>query len=626
MTVPKAVGASDGYYSSGHSVGSVSYRCPSSLNIPIKRERETDYKAVAIALGSLALGIGLRQLLVKRLPSEAHWFTRNIIGKAFKAKGVEGAERTINRWFHFGEEVALITFVSEWGLRRFFGYEDRVSPMGSLALMLLFQRVAVQYAGLNASGMNVMFFMDRAMDALIQVQNGKRWHEVDFTKLAMRYGTLSLFGTIRQKWGKNLLFALSSRAGHGQWIMRSANVSCGASKLQRIGWRFSPERDSVIQKLIASSNLHTEKSFVTREGCFFSPIFKKTGKALTEGEQIALAGLFGKERLADLFATHGGVIRQFAARGGKTVEALEFVVGIGLTKNRGYDITNLGIGVFVILLEGTAVFIDASTGAAFRGESFEEVAKQTFWKGVLIMPFRHGAKLRFGFDTKWAMFLDRSLKFGLEPMVNKFFPIYANAGLWRDSYGRVASKSKSLDDFLAIHVGPKIWGRGGLTRYNGNIFNLRNFREAAIPGNWGTDKEGVSPYTPLTVAYKQLAEFYATEAGQGKKGLKPEEREAIECHIRNLIDEAHNRLTTETTVRSSQYDDDTVIKQAIVVSAATYYAHLQQDEYFGRLVRENHDWFQMFERVRNSEDVAAIAEEINLHSGMLREKGELGAF
>ncbi|MBI2500004.1 MAG: hypothetical protein HYW02_00700 [Deltaproteobacteria bacterium] len=175
-------------------------------------------------------------------------------------------------------------------------------------------------------------------------------------------------------------------------------------------------------------------------------------------------------------------------------------------------------------------------------------------------------------------------------------------------------------------MGPKIWGRGGLTRYNGNIFNLRNFREAAIPGNWGTDKEGVSPYTPLTVAYKQLAEFYATEAGQGKKGLKPEEREAIECHIRNLIDEAHNRLTTETTVRSSQYDDDTVIKQAIVVSAATYYAHLQQDEYFGRLVRENHDWFQMFERVRNSEDVAAIAEEINLHSGMLREKGELGAF
>lgn len=541
----------------------------------------TDYRSWILGGAAVVGGIILSRLAPRLLPEMPG--LRGLFGVPFhspaSASRLERALSGINRLLHEGGRISLPTLCLEMGLRHYFGYERHLSPIGGIAGMLFFQRLSIQYGGLDVVGTNALFIIDLAIDALMQVQSGEKWRDVDFSKLALRYGTVTLLGQMRARWVRNLVFYLGGRFRIGSSLMKSAAIRSGVLQSGRLVWRQDLGRDKLLLKLFSKSSINNGLVFLSEEGAIVNPNSGRILQRLTKGGRRSLAGLLGREKFSQLFADGGEV---FDPNGSRRLLKIKLGGGVGL----------LGMGLFLLIQEPmTGPIIDAFLGAWFRGEDFAEVYKWTFWKGIVLMPLRQAWKLKTGIDTFSAVGGDRLIKYVTEPVLTKIFPIYAEKGLWRKNY-REVSRCRSLDEFLDFHIGPKIW-QGGLARYNWRILS---------------GKSG-SPYAPMVVSYRLLAEFYATDGA-----LSAEARETVEKYLDQLIEEASRRRRGERAERS-RYDDATIDEHALALSAAVVYANRQNGRFFAELVRRRAEWFSPFVgKCSHLDAVEKFIEEIQQHS------------
>lgn len=566
-----------------------------------------DYGAVAISVFAIGFGIFFTKLLAPTLRETQNGLAKLAFGLTPK-EFIKQIERNLpegktlnafNRAMCHGGEFALPIVLIEAGARLLFGYERALSPIGGVAGLLFWNRIGVQYWKLDPTGSSTMFLM-ASLDAFTQIQSGESWRDLNYANIALRFGTVTLFGTARARWVRNFIYRQRGQRGMKSVYLQTGNLKSktlvfqGRGKASRVigkeAQALEADEAELVRKLFATGN-HNNVVWVSRDGLLVNRerLLRGMGtkpETLSGSERERLAKMLRVEEFEKLFdpATQGRLT--------ESVTTGQYYVQIKL----GGANNMLGFWSYFLIQEPlTSPLIDATLGFLFRGEDFGQIFFWTLVKGAFMLP-RQAWKLRMGVDTVAAITGDRGLKLATEPVLTKVFPIYASKGLWRKHYGENVIECHTLDDFLNLHIGPNIWD-GGLARYNSEIFlDPRNLANAWLPDWLGKLESGEeSPYTPMVVSYKLLAEFYATTPDK----LKPREREVIEDHIDRLITEAENRLQKREKF-PSKYNDATIIEHALVISAAAYYAHQHNEAYFKGLMGKHKEWFGRFKAIGKS--------------------------
>ncbi|MFH0799420.1 MAG: hypothetical protein V2A66_04475, partial [Pseudomonadota bacterium] len=305
-------------------------------------------------------------------------------------------------------------------------------------------------------------------------------------------------------------------------------------------------------------------------------VISKNGFPLTPQEKEYLGGLLSKNALtpwekkviARMIEREGGSFSEVFAQ--HSVKSMK----IGVKPNwKGW----LAHCIIHDVLIGTAW--DGFRGGnryILDGDGYN-IGMSTFVRSLTTLPLRNLVKLKSGWDTPLATFLDRALgRDTLDPLVTKWYPHYASKGFWRKKYAKAAAGD--LEGFLEHHVAAKVW-HGGPSAWHWHE-----------PIDWatGSPRNGESPFEPIPGAYKTLAEFYASDK------LTAAQAEDVDNKVSAVIAEAKHRLEgwSKGEKKSTSFDDATVVEQALAMGSAAMYANKNRPERFLKTGREHRDWFE----------------------------------
>ncbi|MBI2981708.1 MAG: hypothetical protein HYY44_05390 [Deltaproteobacteria bacterium] len=580
-----------------------------------KGQHTIEIAVMAIVLGSLITALGHRATfprvtrLVNRLlkdgiglPERFHFedttITRFLFGTDYikppppKNLLDKGIMFLTDRPFHLFGRIGFSVAAVEFGLRSLMGYEHHLSGGGGIFSMFFWNRIGIQYWGLDRAGASLMFVIDRFADALPQVQSGENWRNVNWYYVANHYGAVTLFGTFRARVVRDWLFRRANQRLLSSVTLQSGDASSrtliyergfaskatlkveqwrrGAEKVKAIGG----DNKELVSTLMRSSNWNN-RVWLDEQGRFFDKTGRLLGGELTASQREGLAIAVGQTRFDSLFSSSVGMKIE-------TVGALRCLQ----IKVKG-DANTLGFLAYWTLQEPLmSPPLVALSAALLAGEDLDKSFISAWYKAFLQFP-RQYFKLHLGIDTASASFVDRVLKYTTEPYLAKFIPLFASKGLWRKHYDQAVC-SDSLDEFVNYHIAPRFW-EGGLFRYNREMLmgtdNIPMTILELPKRNEVRGFSGPSLYSPIGISFKLLAKYYGDP-----ESMTLEERERVAGYIDEIIEEAKRRRQLERA-KLLEYQDETVLQLARALSAAAYSAHLQHAEQFSDLVQKQRDWF-----------------------------------
>jgi len=228
---------------------------------------------------------------------------------------------------------------------------------------------------------------------------------------------------------------------------------------------------------------------------------------------------------------------------------------------------------------------DEIRGRVFLHTDQWKMGGWTFIRSLTTLPPRELLKLRFGWDKKLAVTLDRLLGRNLlDPIVTKWINLWPSKAYWTERYDK-SFADDNLSKFIDYHVAPGPFD-GGLFEYN--LFSLFYLFGSKIDH---------TPYTAMPASFSSLAEFYSS--GKMRKGrrLTRDEYVALDEMVSSLLSEVERAIAEGDDskfilVDGEPFRKDVIVDLGLGVAAAAYVAHQNNNNLFKKSVEEHGEIFE----------------------------------
>jgi hypothetical protein len=513
-----------------------------------------------------------------------------------------GIKNVTNAVFHDLERASVPYLGLETIFRDQEEGKSKLSWAGGIALMFAVNRVAIA-AGLDPSGQRLLVMFDRAADAVPQIMSGQKLKDVDMYRLAVNYGTGSVFGQWR---GRLLRDALSRRAGQAMVGNVKFKMGRRASDKMKVS-AMDPTQRSMLKKLLMGGSSENV-TFVNKSGEVLRGVKRtkadKLGRryviksSAAEAKVVATLTQAEKVAFAKMMSARTGFDGFFAKKAVRYVKV-------------GTDLNNFKGWLAFCVLHDTVL---GTVWDGFRGEYMLEgdgwnIGAWTLARSGTTLPLRNLGKLALGWDTSRAVLFDRVFgRYMLDPLVTKWFPHYPEQGFWRNGYSE--NMGQGMDVFLDHHTGREVfsggldaWGAQKILDTNNpkHFMHLKARVDEASLGVFdirGGTYKGESPYKLIGKAYRTLANFYAGKKTKSDQVMDKAELRELDAQVSELITEAKRRLEgwdDSSIPGRSIYDNATIVEHALAFSAAVKYAHDDCPLLFTNSLEDHKDWFEMLE-------------------------------